>query len=140
MRRYLTDNNDIRPFPLIRDLTLIFVLFITIVMAGCPIYGVWEQGLVGKAALARATQDRQIKIEEAQAIEQSSVSLAEAERIRAQGVADANRIIADGLGGPEGYLRYLWIQTLDNQGNKVVYVPTEANIPIMEASRTILEK
>lgn len=53
-------------------------------------------------------------------------------------MAEANRIVADGLGGPEGYLRYLYIESLKEaraQGAQVIYVPTEAGLPILEASR-----
>jgi hypothetical protein len=59
--------------------------------------------------------------------------LADAEVIRAEGVAKANKIIGDSL--TEGYLRYLWIQGLQTNQMQVVYVPTEANLPIMESHR-----
>ena len=57
---------------------------------------------------------------------------AEAEVIRARGVAEANRIISDSLKGNESYLRYLWIDKLSDNQN-VIYVPTEAGLPILEA-------
>ena len=38
-------------------------------MAGCPEYNVWQQRLQGEASLARATQDRQIAVQEANAKE-----------------------------------------------------------------------
>lgn len=48
-------------------------------------------------------------------------------------------VIANGLGGPEGYLRYLAIQAMNEQAHSAnsttVYVPTEAGIPITEAAR-----
>lgn len=135
--RYLTEDENIKPFPLLRDIVLLFIILISAIMWGCPQYRVWQQGLVGKASLKRAEQDRQIVIEEAHAKKESSVLLAEAEVARARGVAEANTIVAEGLGGPEGYLRYLWIQALQDKGNEVIYVPTEANIPIMEAGRTV---
>jgi hypothetical protein len=50
-------------------------------------------------------------------------------------VAKANKIIGDSLTGNEGYLRYLWIQGLQTNNMQVVYVPTEANLPIMESRR-----
>jgi hypothetical protein len=113
-----------------------FLCLIASGMAGCPPYNVWQQQLTGQAELRRAEQNRQIKIQEAQAIKESAKFLAEAEVFRAHGVAEANLIIAEGLGGPEGYLRYLWIQTLEDGGGKdIIYIPTEANIPILEASR-----
>ena len=35
----------------------------------------------------------------------------------------------------EAYLRYLWIQNLESGSNSVVYVPTEAGLPILEAGK-----
>jgi regulator of protease activity HflC (stomatin/prohibitin superfamily) len=104
-------------------------------MVGCPRYNVWQQELAGKAALKRAEWDRQITIKEAEAKQEAAKSLAMAEVERAKGVAQANEIIARGLGGAEGYLRYLWIDGLQEGKNDVIYVPTEAGLPILEASR-----
>src|SRR6266403_898691 len=78
-------------------------------MVGCPKYAVYEQRLTGEAELARAQQNRQIAINEAQAKEDAAVHLAKAEIARAKGVAGANAIIAESLKGNEAYLRYLWI-------------------------------
>ena len=58
---------------------------------------------------------------------------AEIEVARAEGVAKSNKIIAGSI--DENYLRYLWINGLQRNNNQVIYVPTEANLPIMEASR-----
>ena len=107
-------------------------------MAIFPIYGVWQQGLSGEAELARATQNRQIRIERAKAQEQAAVFEAKAEVERAKGVAQANQIIADGLGGPEGYLRWRFIEMLQETGSagrETIYIPTEAAMPILEAAR-----
>ncbi|WP_209021126.1 hypothetical protein [Allopusillimonas ginsengisoli] len=92
----------------------------------------------GQAQLAQATANRRIQVEEATAARDSAVMLAEAEVSRAKGVAEANRIVAEGLGGPEGYLRYLYIEGLkqaQNAGAQIIYVPTEAGLPILEAGR-----
>ena len=58
---------------------------------------------------------------------------AEIEVARAQGVAKSNEIIANSI--TEGYLRYRWIEGLQTNQMMVIYVPTEANLPIMEAGR-----
>lgn len=58
---------------------------------------------------------------------------AEIEVARANGVAQSNKIIAGSI--DENYLRYLWINGLQKNDSQVIYVPTEANLPIMEASR-----
>lgn len=104
-------------------------------MWGCPTYNVWEQGLAGKAALKRAEQDRQIRVQEAQAELDASELLNQAEVARAKGLAAATEIAADKFGGPEAYLRYLWIQNVAGNNNDLIYVPTEANMPILEAAR-----
>lgn len=100
-----------------------------------PQWNVWRAEMQGKAALAQAENERKVLIEEAKARLESSKFYAEAEIERAKGVAEANRIIADGLGGPEGYLRYLWINKLGENDQDVIYIPTEAGIPLLEAGR-----
>ena len=104
---------------------------------GLPQYGVWQQELAGRAELVRAEQNRRMAVLEAQARLEAEELNALAEVARARGVAEANSIVAEGLGGPEGYLRYLWIQSLGENGQDVIYIPTEAGLPILEASRHI---
>lgn len=111
------------------------ILLIAAVIFGYPHYKVWQQRLVGQAELARAEQNRKIAIQEAEAKKESARALAEAEVIRAEGVAKANSIIGESLRGNESYLRYLWIQTLNDNPQNVIYVPTEAGLPILEAGK-----
>lgn len=103
-----------------------------------PYVNVWQRGMAGQAQMAEAEANRQIKVREAQATFDAAKMLASAEIERAKGVAEANKIVADGLGGPEGYLRYLYIESLKDargDGAQVIYVPTEAGLPILEANR-----
>lgn len=102
---------------------------------GCPHYNVWQQGLAGKAALSRAVEDRQIAIEEARAKKDSAQLLAEAEAIRAAGLAEAIQIVGGALEGNQSYLRYRWIEGLHDGSSELIYVPTEAGLPILEAGR-----
>ena len=111
------------------------ILFIAALIYGYPQYKVWQQRLAGQAELARAEQNRKIAIQEAEAKKESARALAEAEVIRAEGVAKANSIIGESLRGNESYLRYLWIQTLNDNPQNVIYVPTEAGLPILEAGK-----
>jgi hypothetical protein len=133
MSRYWNENKqDLNYGVTIRDIVIMIVILIASSMAGCPRYRVWQQGLVGKAALERAMQDRQIAVQEAQAKKESSVLLAAAEIERAKGVAEANKIIGNSLKGNDAYLRYLWIDGLKSDRSQVIYVPTEAGLPILE--------
>lgn len=117
------------------------IALIAVPFAVYPYYRVWEQNQEGHAELARAQSNRQIKVAEAEATYEASKRLAEAEVERAKGVAEANKIIGDSLKGNDSYLRYLWIDKLTEASNDVIYVPTEAGIPILEAGRrAVLEQ
>ena len=105
-----------------------------------PLINVWQQSMEGQAELAHAEYSRQIATCEALAKKESAKSLADAEVIRAEGVARANKIIGESLTGNEGYLRYLWIQGLQTNNMQVVYVPTEAGLPVLESTRLIKNK
>lgn len=133
--RYTDLNGGPKLFALFRDLGLLAIAVTTTLMAGCPYYNVWQQGLHGKAELARAQQNRMIRVQEAEAAKESASLLADAEIQRAKGVAEANRIIGNSLHGNEAYLRYLWIHQLAETKNQIIYVPTEASLPILEAGR-----
>jgi hypothetical protein len=121
----------------------VIAFLLIVVPVGCwvhPNYTVWQQQKEGEAELAKATANRQIKIQEAKAFEESAKSLAEAEVIRAEGVAKANKIIGQSLQNNEGYLRYLWIHELGESKNQVIYIPTEAGLPVLEAGKRDVAK
>lgn len=100
-----------------------------------PVYNVWAKELSGKADLKEAEWSRQIAVEEAQARLESAKLDAQSEVERAYGVAEANKIIGESLKNNSGYLHYLWIQGLHDNNTETIYVPTEANLPILEAGR-----
>ncbi len=114
-------------------LTMVFVF--TIPLVAKPLYGVWRQGLVGKAELKQAEWNRQITVREAEATKEAAKALADAQIERARGVAESNRIIGTSLQDNEPYLRYLWLQGLQDKDNNIIYIPTEAGMPILEAGR-----
>lgn len=124
------------------------IIGLIVVCVGCifayQYYKVFSATQSGKAEYAQADQNRQITIIEAQAANEAATSRAlatikiaeaeaQAEIARAKGVAEANRIIGEGLKGNEDYLRYLWIQS--TKGQQVIYIPTEAGLPILEAGK-----
>lgn len=108
------------------------------IMIGCPHYKVWTSEMQGRAKLAEATYGKQVAVQEAEAKKDAATKLAEADILRAKGEATANQIIGDSLKNNEARLRYLWITSLhDNPNNQVIYVPTEAGLPILEAMRKV---
>ena len=104
-----------------------------VIFVGGPQYNVWQQSLAGKAELQKAEYTRQVAVLEAQAKKDSAQQLAEAEIIRAGGVAKANQIIGDSLRDNREYLQYLYITGLEDgskNGNVTIYVPTEGGMPV----------
>lgn len=101
-----------------------------------PWYNVWSQEMEGKAEFAKAEQNRKIKIEEAKANLEAEKLNAQAEIERAKGAAEAIRI-ENGSITPT-YIQYLWVRQQGDLNNKtVIYVSTETNLPILEATRQL---
>jgi len=104
-----------------------------LIFIGGPQYNVWQQGLAGRAELQKAEYTRQVAVLEAQAKKDSAQQLADAEVIRAQGVAKANQIIGNSLKDNREYLQYLYITGIEDgskNGNVTIYVPTEGGMPV----------
>lgn len=96
-----------------------------------PLYGVYSKSLSGKAQLQEAEYTRQVAVLEAQAKMDSASRLAEAEVIRAQGVAKANQIIGESLKDNPAYLQYLWITEGEKDSNRTVYmIPSNGGAPV----------
>lgn len=111
-----------------------FIFIVFIVFAGIPYYKVWQQEMSGKAEFAKAEQNRKIKIEEARANLEAEKLNAQAEIERAKGAAEAIHI-ENGSITPT-YIQYLWVRQQNLSGNnKIIYVPTETGLPILEANR-----
>lgn len=115
---------------IIGTVIIIAILLIAILWA-FPRYKVYARELNGKAQLKEAEWSRRIAIEEANAEKESAKLKAEAEVIRAEGIAEANRIISDSLSTQ--YIQYRFVEGLNDGNTEVIYVPTEANLPILEA-------
>lgn len=114
---------------------LIFLGGIFGITYGKAHYQIFLLEMEGKAKLAEAEYTKRILVEEARAKRDAATMLAAAEVERAKGVAEANEIIGSSLKDNDAYLRYLWVQGLNDGNSEVIYVPTEANMPIMEAGR-----
>lgn len=124
-------NGNVRGGRIATAIVLAIIVIIGTCMIVFPVYGVWAKGLSGKAQLREAEWNRQIAIKEAEANLESEKLNALAEIERAKGVAKSQEIVAETL--TEQYLRYLWIDGLHDGSSEVIYVPTEANLPILEA-------
>ena len=104
-----------------------FIMFMAMYVG--PKWRVWQQGLVGEANLRKAEQEKLILIEQAKAE-------VEAAKHRAQAIEIVG---AAAQKFPEYRLQEFmgaFADALQSDSiSKIIYVPTEANIPIIEARR-----
>ena len=115
-------------------IVLAVAALIALSLWGCPSYDVWRQEMAGKAEFAKAEQNRKIKIEEAKANLEAEKLNAQAEIERAKGAAEAIRIENGSI--TPAYIQYLWVRQQNaNTNNKIIYIPTEAGLPVLEAGR-----
>jgi len=123
--------------------TILIVLgvigIILALMFGIPKYNVWQSKIAietaqnnGKAQMAKAEENRKIAIEEAKANLEVQKLNSQAEVERAKGMAEAIEIENGKL--TEMYIHYLWVRNIDKMDGDVIYIPTEANLPILEAT------
>ena len=102
--------------------SIIAIVVVLVIIVGLVVgyqkFKVYSAEQSGKAELAQAEWNRQIIVRQAQAKKDAASLEAEAEILRAGGVSKANEIVAQGLGGPEGYLRYLYIHMLEENHDK----------------------
>ena len=104
-------------------------------MFGIPLYNVWQQEMSGRARVAEAEYSKQIMRIEAEMNLEAEILNAQAEVERARGAAEAMEIVQEKL--TDMYIRYLWVRQINFGNADVIYVPTEANIPLMEAGRMV---
>lgn len=116
--------SDLKFVGAIAVLVLLVVALLFGIVYGYNLTRVFNAEQRGKAILAEAESSRKIKVLEAQARKESAAL-----------DAAANRLMIDSMGGTEAYLRFLAIDAMRDTAGKgtVVYVPTEAGIPITEA-------
>lgn len=102
-------------------------------MAGCPQYNRYSKEQSGKAELQKAEASKKVAIEEAKANLAAEQLNAEAEVARAKGAAEAIEIEGGKL--TDEYIKYLWVRQQKPGAGQVIYIPTEAGLPVLEAGK-----
>ncbi len=85
----------------------------------------FKESIEAKLTAEQRVQQKQFELEQAK-------KDAEIEVARARGAAEAQQIVRSTLS--DSYLQYLWIKTL-NENPNVIYVATEANLPIFKMAK-----
>lgn len=121
-------------------ITFIVLGLIAMALLWSPIVGPWSQERRGMADLREAQQNRQILIEQAEAQRQVAILKATGEKEAAQLQADAIEIVGQAAKDFPEYRNQEFIGAFADalkagSIDQIIYVPTEANIPILEAGR-----
>jgi predicted lipid-binding transport protein (Tim44 family) len=116
-------------------IVVIVAVIIAVAMFLMPKYRVYSQELRGQAALAEARSSKQVQVEQARGELESSKLRAEAIEIIGKAAQEYPEYRNQEFIGAFGEaLR-------EGQIEQIIYVPTEANIPILEAGkRSEMEK
>jgi len=85
----------------------------------------FKESIEAKLTAEQRVQQKQFELEQA-------VKDAEIEVARARGAAESQEIVRSTLS--DSYLQYLWIKTL-NENPNVIYVATEANLPLIKSAK-----
>lgn len=125
---YKTNSNYNAPLVVITSV-LVGVFVLACLLFGVPVYRVWAANYNGKAILVKAEQTRQVLVTQANAE-------LEASKARAQAIA----IVGEAAQKYPEYRRQEFMGAFaealrEGNMNQIIYVPTEANIPVMEAGR-----
>lgn len=97
---------------------------------------VWAATMRGEADLANANREQQIQVAQAQGRINAATLNKQAAVIEAEAVALQINEIGTTLTEHDLYLKWQWIEMMRAKpNNSVIYVPTEAGMPILEAGK-----
>lgn len=123
-----------------QDRSIVFIIVIIILlciavivgmMFAIPAWNVWRAGLSGEADLRKAAQTRQIQIEQAKGEEEAAKHRAKAIEIVGKAAKEYPEYRQQEFIGA-------FAEAMHNgRISQIIYVPTEANIPITEAGKTV---
>lgn len=111
--------------------TIVVLLLLTSTMYFYPKYRVYSQELRGQAALAEAKSSKQVQVEQARGELESSKLRAEAIKIIGSAAQEYPEYRNQEFIGAFGEA------LKEGQIEQIIYVPTEGNIPILEAGKRV---
>lgn len=116
------------------------VLVLVGLAAGCPRYNVWSAKMEGEAKVQLQQKEGEAALAHAHSARMVLVTQAEAELQAAQKRADAIKIVGEMAKQYPEYRQQEFIGAFgealrEGKISQVIYVPTEANLPILEAKR-----
>lgn len=121
------------PIAILIAIVAVLVLW---VLFGYPIWRVWASQKQGEADLQQAHKEQQIQVSKAQGRLDAAKLNKEAAVIEAEAVSAQIEKIGANLKNHDLYLKWQWIKMMEEKpDSSVIYVPTEAGMPILEAGK-----
>lgn len=113
------------------------IVFIIVLFIAFPIYNVWASRKSGEADLAQAQYEQKIQVAQAQGRFDAAQLNKQAAIIEAEAVSKQIEQIGKELTEHPLFLRWQWIKMMDEStvDRELIYVPTEAQLPVLEAGR-----
>ena len=101
-----------------------------------PIWKVWASQKEGEAALQNAEKEQQIQVSKAKGRLDAAELNKKAAIVEAEAVSAQIEKIGKQLNTHDLYLKWQWIKMMEERPEaSTIYIPTEANMPILEATR-----
>lgn len=122
-------------FIVLKCIGLSLALVLLWCLVGYPKWRVWAAHQAGLADLQRAKNEQQIQVAQAQGRVDAAKLNKQAAIIEAEAVSEQIQRIGAELSHHDLYLRWQWIKMMEEIETQAttIYVPTEANLPILEA-------
>lgn len=115
-------------------LIVLIILALAFLLWFIPTYRVWASQKSGEADLAQAHKEQQVQVAKAQGRLDAAKLNKDAAIVEAEAVAAQIEKIGANLTKHDLYLKWQWIKMMEERPeSSVIYVPTEANLPILEA-------
>lgn len=116
---------------------VVIALFIGWFVWGLQTWRVWAKEMQGRADLMQAHQEQQIQVARAQGRLDAANINKQAAIVEAEAVSAQIEKIGKQLTQHDLYLKWQWIKMMDDGDcdREIIYVPTEANLPVLEAMR-----
>jgi hypothetical protein len=116
-------------------LLVIFVLFVLWGLVAGPIWNVWASKKAGEAVLQEAINTQRVQLAHAEARKEAATLNKEAAIIEASAVGEQIRTIGSELKDHNLFLQWQQIEMMKSHEGSIIYVPTEAGLPILEAGK-----
>ena len=115
---------------------VLFGLIVLWSLVGYPKWRVWASLKKGESELQHSLNQQKIQITQAQSRLDAASLNKDAAIVEAEAVSEQIKRIGNQLTQHDLFLKWQWIEMMEKRPeNSVIYVPTEASMPILEANR-----